>query len=202
MPLNCLVCPWLACWDSLWFPWGLPLRYSLCFIAAPCQFSSKASFPLHQPWMLVFPRFLWVAFSVSILPGWSHLLLQPEIHGDSQIFTLDLSWAMNQYVQLPFELLHLVMSGISRAMCLEPSYQFNSKNYHPFHISSQKHKSCLSFILLSHPYLYSSPVIFISCISVVYPLLLSLSPPKCAILHCHSYRYHTQDGCWMTATIS
>lgn len=78
--------------------------------------------------MLVFPSFLWVAFSLSILPEWFHPL-QPEIHDDSDISTLDLSWAMNQYVQLPFDHLFTYgyIRGISKPMCLKLSHQYNSE---------------------------------------------------------------------------
>lgn len=68
--------------------------------------------------MLVFPRFLSVAFSLSILPGWSHLLFEPEIHDDSDICTLDLSLAMNQYIQLPFEHLHMLISEAFENQCV------------------------------------------------------------------------------------
>lgn len=87
-------------------------------LGAPPQVSSVASFLLPVTWVLVGPGFLWVAFSLSTLPGWSYTLLQPEIH-DSH---LHLSSLLRYETVYPFPFWTFTYGytrGIWKPVCLK-----------------------------------------------------------------------------------
>lgn len=145
---------WLlfAFWNASWWFFMVPLSLGFFIVTLP-QCSSQASFPLTMLRMLVVPGFLWVAFLLSILSKWSHLLLRPEIHDDSGISTLDLSWAR-------------LWTSISS--CLFPIYIWIHQRYFKTHVLktelpiqlnyllgnlSWKDWSCLWFFLLPHLHL-------------------------------------------------